>query len=62
MKKYLLNAVLALICIAILIAAGLNAVSEQVTVEEKQSSFKRTDFDFIVRSPLGIADSGFRCE
>ena len=58
MKKYLLNIALSVVLVAILIAAGFNAVSGQVTVEEKQSSFKLTDFDFIVRSPSNaqIAD------
>ena len=51
MKKYLLNLVLVLLVTAILIATGINAVSGQVTVEEKQSSFKLTDFDYLIRTP-----------
>ena len=51
MKKYLLNVVISIIAAAILIAVGISAIDNQVVVEVKQSSFKLTDFDYVVRTP-----------
>ncbi len=51
MKKYLLNVVISIIAVAILIAVGISAIDNQVVVEVKQSSFKLTDFDYVVRTP-----------
>ena len=37
--------------IAILVSVGIVAINNQVVVEIKQSSFKLTDFEYVVRSP-----------
>lgn len=51
MRKILLNVVVALITAVILIAVGVNAINGVVTVEKKESSFKLTDFDYVIKLP-----------
>ena len=41
----------ALITAVILIAVGVNAINGVVTVEKKESSFKLTDFDYVIKLP-----------
>lgn len=50
-RKYAIIIISALVACTIVIAAGISAVSKRAEAENRQSSYKLTEFDYVLQSP-----------
>ncbi len=52
MKQKIITIVMSVITLIVLAAVGISAINGVVTIENKESSFKLTEFDYVIKSPL----------
>ena len=52
MKQKITSLIISIVTVAVLIAVGISAINGVVTIEHKESSFKLTAFDYVIKSPL----------
>ncbi len=52
MKQKIISLIISIVAIVVLAAVGINAINGIVTIEHKESSFKLTAFDYVIKSPL----------
>ena len=52
MKQKITSLIISIVTVAVLVAVGINAINGIVTIEHKESSFKLTACDYVIKSPL----------